>query len=274
MEINNLSKTPMEVIVNCFLESFKNYYVEFPKDKDYFKQRWEMSNLNYSLSYGMFDNNELVGFILHGIENRHNHLTAFNLGTGVVPGYRGKKITKAIYEFAIPDLMFSGVTKCQLEVIKENSFAIRAYTSIGFDITKGYKCFAGEIIKKDDYLYEVKEVNIQDFNFDLTSNQKLYSWENQIESVRRGNFNAFQVMNGSQVESFFIINRENGYIPQLEVIIDTDESWNRLFSAIRSISKTIKINNVDEQLVSKIYYLEKFGLKNTIDQYEMEFFLG
>ncbi|RIA08890.1 ribosomal protein S18 acetylase RimI-like enzyme [Flavobacteriaceae bacterium MAR_2010_72] len=274
MHIKNLNTIAFDTIVNCFLQAFENYYVEFPKDKDYFKQRWEMSNIDYALSYGMFDEDQLVGFILHGIEERDNHLTAFNLATGVLPNYRGKKITKSIYEFAINDLIEKGISKCQLEVITKNTFAIKAYQSIGFNITKKYKCFAGKINSNNQHHFDLKETSIQNLKFNQISNQKLYSWENQIESVRRGNFKAYQVMNGSAIESFFIINKVNGYIPQFEVIIDVDETWNRLFLAIKSISETIKINNVDERLERKIYWLEKFNLKNTIDQYEMELWLN
>ncbi|PKA84520.1 ribosomal protein S18 acetylase RimI-like enzyme [Ulvibacter sp. MAR_2010_11] len=273
MKLKNLNDIEFDVIVECFLAAFENYYVSFPKDKAYFKQRWEMSNIDYSLSYGMFDGNRLIGFILHGIEKREGHLTAFNLATGVIPEYRGKKITKQIYEFAVPHLKANGMTKCQLEVIKENSFAIKAYQDIGFTITKQYKCFAGEIKVDEKSDCNLKEMSLKDLNFDVISNQSLYSWENQLASVRRGNFKYYQVYYKNEPESFFIINDQNGYIPQFEVLVHNEESWRRLFSGIQKISEKIKINNIDEKLVDRIQYLKKFGLENTIDQFEMEMFL-
>jgi len=273
MIVKNLSATPFDDIVNCFLQAFDNYYVEFPKDPEYFKKRWEMSNIDYSLSFGMFDDKKLVGFILHGIDFRANHKTAFNLATGVIPDYRGRKITKTIYEFAIEELKKNGITKSQLEVITKNHFAIQAYENIGFKIVKNYKCFAGDIILNNGLPYALKEIsNIEHYLIDLP-NQSIYSWENQMESIENGEFKWYQVLNDDQVESFFIINDKTGYIPQLEVLKETEDTWNRLFSAILGISSKVKINNVDERLTSKIDNLKKAGLKNTIDQFEMELYL-
>jgi len=273
MIVKNLSTTPFDEIVHCFLQAFDNYFVEFPKDREYFKKRWEMSNIDYKLSFGMFDGEKLVGFIFHGIDFRAKHLTAFNLATGVIPDYRGRKITKTIYECAIEELKKNGITKCQLEVITKNYFAINAYENIGFKIVKNYKCFSGDISKTCELRYELKEINSKEQQQIDLPNQNLYSWENQIESIKKGDFKWYQVINDHKVESFFIINDKTGYIAQLEVLKETEDTWNRLFSAIQGISRKVKINNVDERLTSKIDNLEKFGLKNTIDQFEMELYL-
>ena len=69
-----------------------------------------------------------------------NKFTAFNSGTGVVPKYRGRRIVKQLYDFAIPELLKRGVEKCGLEVIKENEKAIKAYRRVGFEIIKILKC--------------------------------------------------------------------------------------------------------------------------------------
>ena len=274
MQIKNLSTTSFDDIINCFFISFENYFVEFPKDKALFKNRWEMSNVNYSLSYGMFYNDKLIGFILHGVEHRENHLTAFNLATGVIPEYRGRKITQQIYEFALPKLKEKGITKCKLEVIKENKYAIKAYKSIGYNIIKSYKCFGGEIEIHDEFPFGLIEIKIQDFNFRINTAQSIYSWENQIETLQRGNFKCYQVLYEEQVESIFIINDQTGYLAQFDVLIETEKTWERLFLAISKISKKVKINNIEEQLTHKINQVKKFGLKNTIDQYEMGLLLS
>ncbi len=269
MHVKNLTDSSFEDIVTCFLKAFANYYVEFPSDKEYFRQRWELSGIRYDLSYGMFHNSRLVGFILHGVEKRDGHFTAFNLATGVIPEYRGRKVTQAIYHFALLDLKRNGVTKSRLEVIKANEYAIRAYNSIGFQITRHYKCFSGTIRLQKPMRFELIETAIADFDFGLIPDQRDYSWENRRESIQGGDFICYQVLNGSTVEAVFIINKL-GYIPQFEVFVEDDEAWSRLFAAISSISEKIKINNVDERFKSKIKQLQNFGLNNTIDQYEME----
>ena len=271
--IKNLKNTSFDEIVNCFFLAFENYFVEFPKDKALFKNRWDMAGINYGLSYGMFDNDKLVGFILHGVDHREHHLTAFNLATGVLPEYRGKKITQQIYEFALPELKQIGIAKCKLEVIQENKNAIKAYKSIGYNIIKSYKCFGGEIEIDSEVPFKLTELKIQDFDFRAKTPQHTYSWENQVETVSKGDFKCFQVLDDNQIESIFIINHKNGYLAQFDVLIENKGVWKRLFLAIHSISKKIKINNIDARLSTKIRQVKKFGLINTINQYEMEMLL-
>ncbi|HAT66362.1 MAG TPA: N-acetyltransferase [Flavobacteriaceae bacterium] len=269
MQIKNLGDTPFHGILSCFFSAFENYFVAFPKDENLFRKRWEMAKIDYKFSYGMFDNDTLVGFILHAIDVREGQVTAFNLATGVIPEYRGKGITNKIYEYALNELKHKGVTKCKLEVIKENINAIKAYKRVGFEIVKGYKCFAGKIEMEGEEPIGITSLALSDINLKTLVNQSYYSWENQIETIQSGDYKLYQVIFNNQVESYFIIN-ENGYIPQFETVFDNEETWKRLFTGIGKISKTIKINNIDEQLEHKISQVLKFGLANTIDQYEME----
>ena len=101
----------------------------------------------------------------------------------------------------------------------------------------------------------------------------MYTWENQIETLRRGDFKCYQIRQNNQPESIFIMNIQNGYIAQFDVLIESKTAWIRLFSAIHNISNKVKINNVDARLNKKIKQLHRFGLTKTIDQYEMEMML-
>lgn len=270
MIIKNLGETDFNEIMSCFLKVFENYYVKMPTDSSFYRERWRMANVRLDLSFGMFDNDVLVGFIINAIDKRNNELVAFNTGTGVIPEYRGQRIVNTIYNFAIPKLKKEGITLCTLEVIKENSIAIKIYQHIGFKITKSYKCFGGELSIDASKDYELKEEKSGSFDW-KTINQNNYSWDNHISTIRRGNYNYYQIIKNGIINSYFIINPQNGYIAQFDVLIETPQNWQRLFSAIKTISETIKINNVDEKLDSKIKSLNHFGLNNTVDQYEMEF---
>ena len=270
MKVKSLKDIDFDKVIDCFFTAFKNYFVELPTDKEFFRKRWEMAKVDFNLSYGMFEDDKLVGFIIHAIDKRNGELIAFNTGTGVIPEYRGQKITKSIYQYALNDLKKNGITKCTLEVIKQNEIAINSYKSTGFKIIKSYKCFSGKIDIKDDIPYELKKLNKEEVKWEDLLNQNKYSWDNQKETVVNGCYDYYQVLNNNNPESFFIINRENGYIPQFDTLTKNGDSWDRLFLGIKSILETIKINNVDEALVSKINYLNKIGLKNTVDQYEME----
>ncbi|MDY8138071.1 GNAT family N-acetyltransferase [Aquimarina sp. 2201CG5-10] len=270
MIVKNLDKIDFDDLLHCFLQAFESYYVKMPTNKAYYIQRWKQANVDFRFSYGMFDQNKLVGFIIHAIDHRNGKLTAFNTGTGVLPEYRGRKIVKSIYKEALQDLKQNGITKCSLEVIKENLIAIRLYKSIGFDICKHYKCFSGVITVNKEHQVDIKEIGVKEADVDSLPNQEYYSWDNQLKTIQKGRYRFFKVFKNDNLESFFIIDSEVGYLAQFDVLMPDNKSWERLFFAIQKMANVIKINNVDERLADKINFLNSIGLKNTVDQYEME----
>ncbi|MBR9923084.1 MAG: GNAT family N-acetyltransferase [Bacteroidetes bacterium] len=270
MIVKKLENIEFDIIAACFLKSYEGYYVKVPTDKNYYKRRWEMAKVDYALSYGMFDGENLVGFIINAIDNRNGKKVAFNTGTGVIPGYRGKRIVKSIYDFAVPDLKNSGIAKCSLEVIVENIKAIKSYQSIGFDVCKKFNCFSGEIKLNSNEKIELNEVDYNAFDWEKMPNQDLYSWDFNSEVLKNGDYKYFHLIKGGLVESYFIVNPKNEYLAQFEILKKSDGCWNRLFRGIKQVSSSIKIINVDTRLNRKIDFINSIGLSNTVNQYEME----
>ncbi len=56
MTVKNLSYTSFDELFNCFILAFEGYFVKMPAEKDYYKQRWAASKVDFNLSYGMFHN--------------------------------------------------------------------------------------------------------------------------------------------------------------------------------------------------------------------------
>lgn len=255
--------------MDSFLLAFENYYVKMPSDRRYYKERWQAAKVDFNLSYGVFDNNKLIAFVIHAIDTRHGELTAFNTGTGVIPKHRGKKLVKSIYEYALSDLKLSGISKSTLEVITKNNIAIRSYESIGFKINKTYKCFNGVINLAIINHPKLQEIDIKNVEWDTLPNQHLYSWDNQKTSLSNGNYKFFNVLHNNNPESYFIINPDQNYLAQFDLLTPNVGGWNRLFSGIHQISEFIRINNVDDRFKAKLDYLNLIKLNNSIDQYEM-----
>jgi len=270
MFVTNLAKFSFDTLLACFLTAFEGYFVTMPTDSEYYKERWAAAMVDFKYSYGMFDGERLVGFVLHGIDVRNEIPTAYNAGTGVIPEYRGKKVVKSIYDHAFNDLAKRGIEKVILEVITKNTIAIAAYKSIGFKTRRSYKCFKGNITIDPTIVPEFEELDMKTIPWQNLPNQHLYSWDNQTESLLAGNYRFFQVLHGQQAESFFIINPKQHYLAQFDVFIKNDGTWERLFAAIAKISKSIKVNNISTTLHEKWQQLFAVGLENTIDQYEME----
>lgn len=271
MTIKNLSTISFDELLDCFLLAFENYFVKMPSDRNYYKERWKAANVDYNLSYGLFDKGKLVGFIIHAIDKRNGILTAFNTGTGVIPEYRGKKIVKSIYNYALHDLAQHGIKKSTLEVITKNNIAIKAYESVGFKISKKFKCYEGEIKIENYEQFEVEKIALKNINWDKLANQQYYSWDFQKETLLKGNHIFFQVLSNKKPESFFIINSDTNYVAQFDLLNKENKGWNRLFTAInKQVSGKIKIINVDERLEDKLNYIYSIGLEHLVDQFEME----
>ena len=270
MTVRNLANISFDELLSCFLAAFENYYVQMPTDKGYYKERWRLAKVDYNYSYGMFDKNKLVGFIIHAIDKRNGTLIAFNTGTGVLPSYRGKKIVKSIYQFALKDLEQNGIEKITLEVIRKNEIAVKTYKSIGFEICKNYQCFTGIINVENTNHFDLEEVELSKVKWENLPSQQSYSWDFQKETILEGNYRFFQIVYKKEFESFFIINPVNHYLVQFDVLNAKKNSWQRLFSAIKKYLDTVKVINVDDRFEDKIIQLHNMGLENFVNQYEME----
>lgn len=272
LSVKNLKNIDFDELMDCFLMAFENYFVKMPTDRNYYRERWRMAKVDFKLSYGMFDQERLVGFIINAVGEKNGVLTAFNTGTGVIPEYRGLKIVKSIYDYALIDLKRNGILNCSLEVITKNEKAIRSYQCIGFEIIKKYKCYNGIIDLENSDSVDLKEISCNKIDWKTLPGNDYYSWDYQKESIQGGNFRFFQVLNHNSPESFFAINTENGHLAQFDLLNgsdDGDDGWDRLFSGIKRISGTIKVNNVDVRLTKKNNVLNRIGLVNSVDQYEM-----
>ena len=270
MIVKDLRNIDFDELMDCFLIAFENYFVKMPTDRNYYRERWRIAKVDFKLSYGMFDGEKLVGFIINAIDKRNGDLTAFNTGTGVIPEYRGLKIVKSIYDYALADLKRNGVVHCSLEVITNNEIAIRSYQSIGFEIIKKYKCYNGTIDLEYNDSVVLEELSCDKINWKNLPSNAHYSWDNQKETIQEGNFKFFHVLNHHHIpESFFAINPDNGYLAQFDLLNEGNNGWNRLFSGIKQISSTIKIINVDERLTKKIDFINRIRLLNLVDQFEM-----
>ena len=270
MTVRNLEHISFDTIIECLSIAFNNYYVEMPTDVEYYRVRWSQAKVDLKLSYGMFDEESLVAVMINGIDHRYGNRIAYNTGTGVIPEYRGQNIVKQMYDYAIPQFKALGISKCLLEVITQNTKAIKAYERVGFNITRTLKCFSGNIdhtIKPIQV--EKKHINLK--TFESLPNQNLYSWDNHKNTVLlNSKYNYYEVRNETGLIGFFIIDKDKGYLPQFDVLSGNASSWNDLFSGIQSITKTFKTNNVDLRLSEKLKTLKAFGIENVIDHYEME----
>ncbi len=273
MKIQSLKDTPFEVILQCFFDAFADYFVDVRMPAAFWQNRWKADRVDFNHSYGIFDNSKLIGFILNGIGYRDGKKMAFNAGTGVIPEYRGQRLVKKMYENFLPDLKNIGVESCALEVITENEKAIKAYQSVGMQITRHYICFNGPFQIGDfSQKVTVKKVETPSWDNYADLQREGYSWGNSRASVELyDSFDAYEMWSEGQLSGYFLIDPKKSTLAQFEVINNDWETWGMsLFHKVGEICSTIKINNQDNKNQARIRFLKQINLPVTIEQFEME----
>jgi len=271
MQIKDLSTTALEEVIFAILMAFEGYFLTMPSDRVYWESRFQASRVDWTCSFGLFEEGALVAFIINGIDQRGKDKIAFNMGTGVIPKYRGQQMVDQLYEYALPFFYEKKITHCALEVVQENNRAIRVYERIGFSKIKEFYCYKGKLARST-YQTTLEEVHIDKIE---SSKEDLYAWDNATSAIKnspKGMYVCYEVLNLEQEKiGFFVVNPSSGYLPQFEIYKpNVSENWSLLFDGIAQISRVLKINNVDAKRRAQRSVLVSLGLENTLNQYEME----
>jgi ribosomal protein S18 acetylase RimI-like enzyme len=191
MEIRNLSGISFATIYQTFLDAFKDYAVDVNyMDAVKLENRAIKNGYDPTFSAGAFLNDKLIGFTLVGIDREYIRPSAFDIMTGLIKEYRGKGLAGKMFEHIRNELIKSDFEQFYLEVLQENSAAVKAYQKEGFGIVRKFNCYElavedFEAVLKLHIPLTFKEIDkdhISDFE---TFADWLPSWENSFGAVRR-----------------------------------------------------------------------------------------
>jgi GNAT superfamily N-acetyltransferase len=270
--IKTLATTGLATIATAFNKAFADYFVPFHVDENYLQGRWKAARVDYDLSFGAFDGDELVGFLVFGVDENNGRLTAHNAATGVVPAYRGRGLVLDLYEVALPRLRQEGVKYSSLEVITQNEIALKAYTNIGYSIKRTLLCFKGEVNIRNQQDYQL--IRVKDIPTDISGLTNVYpnTWELSEKALRITNtdYEFWYLEKKGVLKAYAIINPGNGFIARIGFDNDAIEQYQeQLLCAVGSKLPLVKINNIDASEAEFVGFLKRSGLVNFISQYEM-----
>jgi len=240
---------------------------------DYWIDRWHMSHIDYSLSFGFFDQSKLCGFILHGIDEWNSHQCFYNLATGVIPSHRGNRIVKSLYKEALPKLKKNKCTKGFLEVLTDNTKAIKSYESIGYSIIDELKSYKPKKNIRSEKQLEMKlNPEWHPDKYKEFSNH-LLSFEHRDSIINR-NPNAFEYYefyDNKQLKAFAIKKISNNNILQFGFsdnnITDYAPS---VFTTIANQDSSCKMINLSIKDTELISYFDSNEFEYLISQYSMQ----
>ena len=242
------------------------------------------SGVRYDSSVGAFDGEKLVGVTFVGLDDWQGEKAAFDAGTGIVPGYRGQGVAKAMFEFILPGLRDRGVSKFLLEVLQPNKAAIRAYTKTGFNISREFACY-----DLQPGSFDAESLACGDFEVKRIDKTKLHefrdqvdwqpSWENSFSGMDRIEDELIRLgaFRGDQCVGILVFYPLLRWIMSLVVVQDFRRQG-VASTLMRALMKdlprgvdVVKINNIDLSDKGMPTFFERAGAVHVIDQFEMEY---
>lgn len=276
ISFQTLKNTSPNELLEVFNSSFSDYIVPFHLTLEQLEGKIKSDGIRLEFSVGAFEEDKLIAFILHGFDVIDGKKVIYNAGTGVIPEKRGNKLTVRLYEYILPLFEAENIDIVRLEVITENSFAIKAYENIGFEIIRKLDCYKGSVTAKSpDNTYEIKD--LESYPWEALSSFWDWkpSWQNSIKAVdniKESNI-SIGIYDGNLLLAYLIFNPKSKRIQQFSVAKEHRKIGlgNQLFDYITAkFGKEVFLINVDSNSEETSSFLTSLGLEKYVVQYEME----
>ncbi len=276
MEIHTLKGVATKDVVKVFNASFSDYFISFQLTEEQLATKMVADKVNLNLSVGVFENEQLVAFILHGFDKVGNQKMLYNAGTGVIPKKRGSGLTKQMYHFILPILKKKGINTLVLEVISENIQAIKSYKKSGFKIERELVCYKGEIhTSNTNNTIEIK--SLKEYNWEVLESfwDIAPAWQNSkntIDELKNDHISLGAYIQ-NQMVGYLIYNPKNKRLLQFAVAkkFRKKSVASSLLSNLIVVSgSTLSIINVDKSSKSVHTFLKKMGFEKYLEQLEMK----
>ncbi|MBL7711516.1 MAG: GNAT family N-acetyltransferase [Chitinophagaceae bacterium] len=274
MQIRRLSIPDTSALLAAINGAFADYIVPFQLTAAQLNFKMMSESIRPEWSVGVFEAGRLIAFILHGVRTAEGKTMVYNAGTGVLPAHRGKGLVGKMYEYILPFFKENHVNKLVLEVIEGNRPARHAYEKNGFSIRRKLWCFGGvlsattapapALIKSPGHL----EWDLLQSFWDIHP-----SWQSAIPTMDLARANVLAAWLGEELSGYILFRPESRRIYQLAVAPQHRRKGiaTQLLAAVQQQMPEGKVqfNNVDEAAAGLKLCLEKQGLKNELNQFEM-----
>lgn len=269
----SLGHTAPETIRACFNESFKDYFIPLQLNAEQFHNKLSAEAIDLSLSFGVFENDELTGFILNGIDTINGIKTAYNAGTGILPAFRGKGLSFSLYEFCIAALQKHGVQKTVLEVFQQNTPAIKTYQKAGFHITRAINSYKGRPTAKHIAAVDIREQAQPDWDWINTASTWQPAWQYNNHTLQRAwqQYKLWVAYEKNEAVAFIIFNSASGRVAVFggTTVSEMETYLTALFVHASSLyEQDITVVHVGSEAAEN--FLQSIGLQAFIYSYEME----
>lgn len=274
--VQSLACIDLQSLRNCFNASFKNYYIPFQLSKEEFSEKLITEAIDLKLSFGIFIGDELVGFILNGIDISGVQKIAYNAASGILPEYRGIKLSYLLYEHSIQQLKQEGVSKIILEVVEQNIPAKKIYEHFSFTVTRKLNSYMGRPVLHEMQPIEIETLTSPDWDLIRKNCEWKPSWQYNTNCIKRGqsNYTLQVACNNKEPVAYCISNFNTGTVAHFGGSeIDCKEKYlAALFRQVNGVNNNqhTSVINVDNNALYANTFLLSIGLSRFFTSCEME----
>lgn len=271
-----LSSADSSSLFECFLAAFSDYEVDMRASREEFEQRLVRDGVRLEISAGAFDDGRMLGFYLNAFGEWQGKLTAYDAGTGVIPAYRRQGIAEELFKFMVPHLKGLAIEQYLLEVLTVNQRALALYRKLGFVDIRRFAIFRRSEPLPARTDESIRRIDKPEWELFKTFWDSHPAWQNSIDDVER-------VANERVVVCAYVDEKCVGYgiafapwagLMQLAVAPAHRRKGigSRILSVLQhevSETKSLKVNNIDEEFKGSLAFYEANGFKMVLEQYEM-----
>lgn len=275
MQFHTLENTTIKEVAEAFGKAFEGYAVSMQLSEEQMTGKIKAENIDLSMSVGAFDSGQLCGFILFGLDMVNGVKTMWDGGTGVLPEYRGQKLTQRMFEHILPAIKKNDVKRILLEVLEGNESAQRIYESLGFRTTRKLLVYNGspKVVQPLKHNIEI----LTPYNPEelpaigdwqpawQQMNDRVAGWGDAITTIG--------IRDNEQMVAYAHFDASRKRVFQFGVAAQYRHTGmgTALFNYMAERCSPLSVVNVDEQLKDATSFLEGIGMEYFKSQYEMEY---
>ncbi len=275
-----LSADEFSVIHKTFVAGFADYIIQFELSERQFQNHITLNNVDLDRSAGCFDDNRPIGLSLNGFGTWEGKSTVYDAGTTVLPEYRRRGISRAMFDWMIPMFTAEGYKQFLLEVITNNDPAVRLYEMLGFRKTRELLLLEcdPEIpleLRSPPADVEIREIHRHENIPHAAFWDGKPSWQNSLEAIDRSvrMKRLIGAFIGEECVGYIVFAAGVGRLAQLAVHRDHRRKGiaTRLMREVQKDARGQKLHviNLDEAMTESVVFFQNLGFTKVLAQFEM-----
>ena len=267
-------------LYETFIEAFSDYVFPFALTEAQFRNHIILNAVDLDRTVGFIDGGRLVGFSLNGFGLWEGKPTVYDAGTGVIPAFRRRGVSDAMFDMMMPTFAINGAEQFLLEVVTSNIGAIHLYEKLGFcnirELALLQRDGKVDATVKLPHDLEIREIIEPDWDLFRTFGTGRPSWQNSIEALNRG-LKMRKILGafvGGNCVGYIIFSSQFGRVAQIAV----DKNYRNQGIGTMLVQKmqdetadgySLQVINIDKSMDEAMHFFRNRGFYERLSQYEM-----